>query len=111
MYDITTMLNKASFIKSMHMPASVRDPCRIQITPQHNSFFKLATAIRYLIYKQYILTSQICSCVAKRNSTVKVIITPKIYNGHNYTQSNFESFMPGDRIILAATKSGSIYEM
>jgi len=34
-YDITT-LNKDSFIKLMHMEASVRDPCHKQITPQHN---------------------------------------------------------------------------
>jgi len=27
------MLNKESFIKFMHMAASVRDTCRIQITP------------------------------------------------------------------------------
>jgi len=31
------MLKKVSFIKLMHMAAQVRDPCRIQITPQHNS--------------------------------------------------------------------------
>jgi len=31
------MLNKDSFTKFMHMTASVRDLCCIQITPQHNS--------------------------------------------------------------------------
>jgi len=40
----------------MHMTTSVRDRCRIQITPQHNSLKtrttpKLAITIRYLIYK------------------------------------------------------------
>ena len=38
-YKIThdiTMLNKDSFIKLIHMAASLRDSCRIQITPQHN---------------------------------------------------------------------------
>jgi len=49
------MLNKDSFTKCMHLAASVRDPCRIQITLQHNSLKtrtpKLATAFRYLIYK------------------------------------------------------------
>jgi len=29
------MMNKGSFIKFMHI--SDRDPCRMQITPQHNS--------------------------------------------------------------------------
>jgi len=53
------MPNKNLFIKFIHMTASVREthPCLIQITPQHNSFKtrinpKLATAIRYLIYKR-----------------------------------------------------------
>jgi len=50
------MLNKYSF-KVMHMAASVRDWCLIQITPQHNSLKtritpKLVTAFRYLIYKR-----------------------------------------------------------
>jgi len=52
MYDIT-MPNKNSFIKFMHMTASVREthPCRMQITPQHDTFKtritpKLAIAIR-----------------------------------------------------------------
>jgi len=50
------MLNKDSFTKFMHMAASMRDPCRIQITPQHNSLKtrkapELATAFRYLICK------------------------------------------------------------
>jgi len=38
-YDIT-MPNKNSFIKFIHMTASVREthPCLIQITPQHDSF-------------------------------------------------------------------------
>jgi len=76
MYDITAMLNKHSFIKSCE-----RDPFRIQITPQHNSFKtrmtpKLATAIRYLIYK-HILSSPSYSCVSKRNSTAMVTITLK----------------------------------
>jgi len=35
--DITAILNKGSLIKFMHMSASVRDPCHVQITPQHNS--------------------------------------------------------------------------
>jgi len=51
------MLNKDSFIKFMHMATSARDPCRIQITPKHNSRKtrwtpKLAAAFRCLIYKQ-----------------------------------------------------------
>ena len=50
------MLNKDSFIKFMHMAASVRDTCSIQITPQHNLLKtritpKLATAFRYLMYE------------------------------------------------------------
>jgi len=52
MYDITVP-NKNSFIKFIHMTASVREthPCLIQITPQNDSFKtrinpKLATAIR-----------------------------------------------------------------
>jgi len=54
-HDIT-VLNQDSFVKVMHMAASVRDPCRTQITPQHNSLntrikTPLAAAIRYLIYK------------------------------------------------------------
>jgi len=51
------MLNKDSCIKFMHMAASVRETCRIQITPQHNSLKtritpNLDTAFRYLICKQ-----------------------------------------------------------
>jgi len=39
-----------------HDSISEGDPCHMQITPQHNSLktrvtFKLATAFRYLIYK------------------------------------------------------------
>jgi len=58
------MLNKDSsfmhgfkFFKfQTHVSISERDRCRIQITPQHNSLNtkitpKLATAVRYLIYK------------------------------------------------------------
>ena len=65
-YNIT-MLNKESFIKFMHMAASVRDTCRIQITPQHNSFKtritpKLATTIRYLIYKHSTFLHQTYFC-------------------------------------------------
>jgi len=52
------MPNKNSFIKLIHMTASVREthPCLMQITPQHDSFKtrinpKLATTIRYLICK------------------------------------------------------------
>jgi len=52
------MLNKDSFINEIHVHGSIseRDPCRIQITPQHNSLKisitpKLATAFRHLIYK------------------------------------------------------------
>jgi len=51
-YDIT-MPNKNSFIKFIHMTASVREtqPCVLQITPQHDLFKtritpKLAIAIR-----------------------------------------------------------------
>jgi len=66
----------------------------MQITLQHNSLKtkitpKLATAIRYLNYK-HILTSQSYMCVAKRNSTVMIIITLKtILNenvGYNFCQ-------------------------
>jgi len=47
--------SKKSKIQSMHTSGE-RDPCRIQITPQHNSLKttvtpKLAAAFRYLIYK------------------------------------------------------------
>ena len=56
-YDIT-VVNLDSFVKFMHMAASVRETrsCRTQITPQHNSLNTgiktlLAAAIRYLIYK------------------------------------------------------------
>jgi len=35
------MLNKDSCIKLIHMAALLRDPCRIEITPQHNSLKKL----------------------------------------------------------------------
>ena len=53
-YDISA--EPRLFAKFMHMAASVRDPCRTQITPQHNSLnirikTPLAAAIRYLIYK------------------------------------------------------------
>jgi len=52
MYDII-MLNKDSFIKLMHMAASVRETRAIcksfSLKTRVNS--KLATAIRYLIYK------------------------------------------------------------
>jgi len=54
----------------------------MQITPEHNSLKtkvtpKLATAFRYLMYvqTQHILTSENYSCIAKRNSTVMVIVT------------------------------------
>jgi len=39
----------------------------------------LATTIRYLIYKQHILTAQSYLCVAKCNSTVMVMITLIIF--------------------------------
>ena len=56
------------------------------------------------------------ACFAKRNRTVMVIITLKFYNGHNRTLNNFEwksrlSFFPGDPVILATEKSGSMYEL
>ena len=62
-YTITyhiTVLNYDSFVNFMHMAVSVRDPCRTQITPQHNSFntgtkTPIAAAIRYLIYKHIAL--------------------------------------------------------
>jgi len=67
------------FLIHAHDSISERYPCRIQITPQHNSLKtritpKLATAFRHLIYTHSILTSQSYSCVAK------------LYcNGHNHT--------------------------
>jgi len=52
------MLNKDSFIKLMHMAASLRETRAVykQITPQHNSLKtritpKSGTAFKYLIYK------------------------------------------------------------
>ena len=82
------MFKKDSFIKFMHISASVRETRAVykQITPQYNSLKtrvipKLATS--YLsqmsnLQTQRILTSQGCLCIAKRNSTVIVIITFKI---------------------------------
>jgi len=50
------MVKKDSFIKFMHMAASVKETHAAYITLQHNSLKtrvtpKLASAIRYLIYK------------------------------------------------------------
>jgi len=79
------MPNKNSFVKFIHMTASVREtrPCHIQITPQHDQFKtritpKLATAIRSPnLQAQRILRSKSYSCVAERNRTVMVVITLK----------------------------------
>jgi len=74
----------------------------MQSTSQHNSLKtrltpQLATALRYLIYKQHILTSQSYSCVrALPNATiiyaVMIIITLKTLIGMvNFTlEHNFE---------------------
>jgi len=65
-----------------HSSISKRDPCRMQITPQHNSLKTRITPATYsyriqisYLQTQHILTSESYSCVAKRNSTVMVIIT------------------------------------
>jgi len=65
-----------------HSSISKRDPCRMQITPQHNSLKTRITQVSYRnqianLQTQIIRTSQSYSCVAKRNSTVMAIITLK----------------------------------
>ena len=66
-----------------HGSTSERDRCRIQITPKHNSWkIKRNSQVSYRIQisnlqTKHILTSQRYSCVAKRPSTVMVIITLK----------------------------------
>jgi len=67
------------------MAASVREECRIQITPKHNSWKtritpKLASSYHIQISNlqtKHILTLQSYSCVAKHSSTAMVIITLK----------------------------------
>jgi len=48
------MLNQDSFIKFMHMAASVRDPCRIQITPQQGSHSVISKKSRLFMKKKFI---------------------------------------------------------
>jgi len=58
---------------------------------------------------QHILMSQSYLCVAKRNSTIALIIS---LNLHFHCEWKCRlSFLPGDPIILAATKSGCIYKI
>jgi len=79
----------------MHMAASVRPVLYTnQITQQHKTFKtriipKFVTAIRYLKPQRY-------SYVAKRDIAVMVVITLET------------SFLPGEPIISATTKSGSL---
>ena len=102
------MLNKDSFIKFLHLAASVRDPCHVQITLQHNSLKtrinpKLATAFRYLIYKHNTFLRHkviralpnptvICTVMVINHTQnfVKVIITLEILLnekvGHHFCQ-------------------------
>jgi len=86
MYDIT-VLNQDSFVKFMHMAASVRETqCHTQITPQHNSLntrrkTPFAAAIRYLIYKHIAFLHHNVICALPNATvfcTVVVIITLKI---------------------------------
>jgi len=77
------MLNKGSFIKFMHIAGSVRETRADanHSTPQlienwNNSQVSYHIDISNL-QTQHILASQSCSCVAKRNNTVMVIITLK----------------------------------
>jgi len=49
------MLNQDSFIKFMHMAASVRDPCRIQITPQQGSHSVISKKSRLFMKKNIYL--------------------------------------------------------
>jgi len=109
------MLNKDSFIKLMHMAASVRRPVPYTINStaqlienENNSQVGYRIQISNLQTK-HILTSQSYWCVAKRNSTLYC-------DGHNHKQNNFQwksrlLFFPGDPIILATTKNGSTYEI
>jgi len=81
------MLKKDSFILKIHAHDSIseRDPCRIQITPQHNSLKsritpELAAAFSYLIYKQSTsLRHEVFSALPNATvlCTVMVIITRK----------------------------------
>jgi len=77
------MFKKHLYEIQAHNSMCERDPCHIQITPQHNSLKTRITPKSQVSYRnqisnlqtQHIFTSQSCSCVAKRNSTVMVIIT------------------------------------
>jgi len=81
------MLNKDSFIFKIraHDSISERDPCRIQITPQHNSFKsritpKLAAAFSDLNYKQSTFSRhEVISTLSNATvlCTVMVIMTLK----------------------------------
>jgi len=75
------VLNQDSFVKFVHMAASVRETCVVHKslhTPQHNSLntrikTPLAAAIRYLIYKHITFLRHKLIC-ALPNATVFCIV-------------------------------------
>jgi len=99
------MLKKDSFIKSMHMPASVRDPCRIQITPEHNSLKTRITPKLTIWFTNNTAHSYVTNFFVRCQ-------TKQYWKGHNHSQNFVKvvvtqsgpSFFPGDPIILATTK-------
>ena len=113
-YDITT-LNKDSYIKFMHMAASVRDPCRTQINPQHNSLktritTKLAAAFRYLTYKHSaFLRHKVLLCVTKCNSTVKAGFRTQSWEVWKNMKKLFLIFQSGKKFCLVCKYGKEIF--
>ena len=104
-YDITVVNQDicqihAHGICQIHAHGSIseRDPCRTQITPQHNSLNSrlktpLAAAIRYLIYKHNTflrhkviraLPNATVFCIVMVMITLKTILNEKV--GHHFCQ-------------------------